>query len=470
MAGAWAASPLVVCGQDDNQAKPDPVLLSWGKLEDVDYCSGCHLQPKPSLSGTSDTSFSRQDETKFWIENDKHCIARRRVEPLSVDELIEEADRLRGKLGIEAVPRDWFGASNVLSRRICNKLKYDVKTDAGYGKFRDNCLTCHGGYRGAADDAKFALDGDAQPGISCNYCHQTDGHKMVKGDWSQQHTDTRSSEWRLAPPEEKSKAGMRDLVTITTQASLCFDCHVGNLKENKFVTHEMYAAGHPPLPSIELETFCGEMPQHWRSPAQLYESLSEFENRDQYFATNYPGLKQNPKDVFWNTRKMVIGMLTARKKALEMYIDASSSGHWANYSLYDCSACHHELESTSQRQLRGFPGAPGRPRQAEWPVVLFNRLAGEGKLFKELEGDFTRRLTDQPFGNSAEVVGVAEQLHERLTVTLDRIEVTPFTSRDRADPAQETRQHFDGRSLDLRRGSNRRVGNANDCQGIATSQ
>jgi hypothetical protein len=251
---------------------------------------------------------------------------------------------------------------------------------------------------------------------------------MVEGDWSQQHANTRSDRWRLLPPEEKSKQGMRDLVTITTQASLCFDCHIGNLKQNKFVAHEMYAAGHPPLPSIEMETFCREMPQHWRSPSQLYKSLSQYEKRDQYFQINYPGLKQDPKEVFWNTRKMLIGMLTARKKALDMYIDSSSTDHWANYSLYDCAACHHELESTSQRQQRGFPGAPGRPRQAEWPIILFNRLAGEGELFKDLERGFTERLTDQPFGDPAEAVPVARELRERVTATLERIEITPVSS------------------------------------------
>ncbi len=40
------------------------------------------------------------------------------------------------------------------------------------------------------------------------------------------------------------------------------------------MTHEMYAAGHPPLPSVELQTFCEEMPQHWQTPRELYDSLT----------------------------------------------------------------------------------------------------------------------------------------------------------------------------------------------------
>ena len=34
------------------------------------------------------------------------------------------------------------------------------------------------------------------------------------------------------------------------------------------VTHEMYAAGHPPLPGFEIATFCSQMPPHWESAAE----------------------------------------------------------------------------------------------------------------------------------------------------------------------------------------------------------
>src|SRR5205814_2242281 len=34
--------------------------------------------------------------------------------------------------------------------------------------------------------------------------------------------------------------------------------------EGKVVTHEMYAAGHPPLPGFELATFSESLPKHWR--------------------------------------------------------------------------------------------------------------------------------------------------------------------------------------------------------------
>ena len=39
------------------------------------------------------------------------------------------------------------------------------------------------------------------------------------------------------------------------RAERCTSCHVGSESEGRFVTHEMYAAGHPPLPPVEVMAF-----------------------------------------------------------------------------------------------------------------------------------------------------------------------------------------------------------------------
>ena len=40
-----------------------------------------------------------------------------------------------------------------------------------------------------------------------------------------------------------------------TGAEVCLSCHVGNAQQGKVVTHEMFAAGHPPISGFEIETF-----------------------------------------------------------------------------------------------------------------------------------------------------------------------------------------------------------------------
>ena len=58
---------------------------------------------------------------------------------------------------------------------------------------------------------------------------------------------------------------MVDVRVPEIQANQCLSCHIGDASQGKVVTHEMYAAGHPPLPSIEVATFANSIPRHWMS-------------------------------------------------------------------------------------------------------------------------------------------------------------------------------------------------------------
>src|SRR5213076_1317723 len=50
------------------------------------------------------------------------------------------------------------------------------------------------------------------------------------------------------------------------RGQFCATCHVGSAADGRVVTHEMYAAGHPPLPPFELGTFMECQPKHWGYP------------------------------------------------------------------------------------------------------------------------------------------------------------------------------------------------------------
>ncbi len=469
---AWLSvgSPAELVAQDDfrpptvTERLRDPVYMSWVAQERVSACLDCHTGG-PNLAAIAGgqagrmTAFSRRVEMERWVALDKHTIARRRVEPYRaeqeeaelnamIDRLIDQQARTIGALrdrGIQldssvilprAIPEDWMGDSNILSRRICDKLGYDVSQESGYNQFRDNCLTCHGGHQPGEDRFTFSGKGEEQIGIDCLYCHQQGDNSQ----WVLSHID--SEKWRLQPPDVKAAAGMRNLVKTSSQSALCLDCHVGNRDRNMFVTHEMYAAGHPPLPSIELETFCREMPQHWQTPSQLYQSLSGYPQRESYFQTNYPGVVaplSTVEDVFWKTRKVMLGALAVRKQTLDLVIDSTAAHRWADYSLYDCASCHHELQSESRRQRRGFPAAPGRPRQHEWPGSLAKvayRLYGgpglEGKQRVEkllrLENELEIRFGEQPFGDPSRVQPVATALRNELEEAINTVEAMPITA------------------------------------------
>lgn len=439
----------------------DPVYMAWASEPAVSACITCHYEgpgfTAVVAAGSGGlTPFSRREEMEAWISQDKHTIARRRVEPFSIEQmddelikLIDELDRRadqivaqnpnlrldRSKIGLKSVPENWIGTSNQLSRRICEKLWPDtsVDTDEGYRQFHDACLTCHGGVTpGQTKERPEGTFTSAQIGIDCLYCHQ-DGTESA---WEDEHYS--NDAWRLAAPKYKSERGMKDLVNTASQASMCLDCHVGNRDKGMFVTHQMYAAGHPPLPSVEIETFSQQMPQHWQTPAQLYKNLAgntaqDDADRQAYFAINYPGVtnQTNAGQVYWNSRKMILSTLVARKKMVQLILDSVRDDQWGDYSLYDCAACHHELKSDSQRQTRylttnmsviALPNTPGRPRQHEWQSPLLNiayRFGGE-TLYDQivaLEEQLAQSFDAQPFGRPEQV---AEACRELLPV-IDQI-------------------------------------------------
>jgi len=421
----------------------DAVFVDWVQTEKVSKCVECHLLPRPF---TEPSLFSRRQEMMHWVLKDKHAIARIRVVPLRNRDLKITAQRLqaRKRKGVEqaverldkdfyrideskidrnTISREWIGLSNVLSRRICDKLwpNESVDTEAGYDNFRQQCLNCHGGSHqdaSAFDRLNLDTSGTAQIGIDCLYCHQ----EGSSNEWIAQHNDPK---WRTRPPAEKTGLGMRDLVNVPNQARLCFDCHIGNRKRGLFVTHEMYAAGHPPLPPIELQTFCEQMPQHWQTPRELYQSLKGYEKRDEYFAVNYPGITKavSPEQIFWNARKVLIGGLQAKQHILNLLVDSATPQRWADYSLYDCAACHHSLRSGSLRQHRYVTPevslAPGRPRPHEWTrpllrVANHTNQANGSQPTQGLHDQLMKCFNDRPFGDAARTASAAQQWSRQL--------------------------------------------------------
>ncbi|KAA5543730.1 hypothetical protein FYK55_11115 [Roseiconus nitratireducens] len=439
----------------------DPVYMTWVSYPLVGECVRCHVDGpgEGEIAGGKLTSFVRRQEMMYWLERDKHAIARRRIEPLKPEDREAEAIQLAewlsekqaqavrafagqsrqldpSKLGFDkAAIRQWFGTSNQLSRRICDKLYGvdQVDTPEGYNRFRQDCLTCHGGHQpGAGGFERDASPEQTQLGIDCLHCHQNGDRDA----WALLHQ--RPDDWRLKPPAEKQSLGMKDLVSTSNQAALCFDCHIGNRDKHMFVTHSMYAAGHPPLPSIELQTFCDQMPQHWQTPAQLYRSLAASPDRSAYFALNYPKLTDSLpiEQNHWATRKVLIGALQAKGRQLDLLLESTAADRWADYALYDCAACHHELKSDSARQRRmldspGFRDAPGRPRPHEWPLPLLTvayQVAGPERFSQAInrEHQLERCFADRPFGNPDAVREQAAALRDQVDQLIAAAEARPI--------------------------------------------
>lgn len=429
-------------------SQADLVFMAWQGDDEIKRCGVCHFSPGNSFA-QRETDFCCLDELQTWLKQDKHAMARQRIEPISPDEKVQAIERVRtaleaqGKAEVE-IPSNWFSESNWLSFTICQKLGYDLQHD--YARFRDDCLTCHGGYRvstqsaastEAADVASkaagFTRDDMQHPGISCTYCHQTTENQKQ---WIDEHSNFEAKwTWRTLPPAVKAEKGMRDLASAEAQSHLCFQCHVGDIEQKMFVTHRMYAAGHPPLPSVELNTFVNAMPRHWRSHDELYDKLAGYEKRSEYFAASIPALaeveSESVKKLPWSTYTMVFGALGSQQQSLRLIAQAarldgsSSSDHWGDYALYDCAACHHELRDRSVRQKAREGEIPGRPRLLEWPKALSLATAvavGEQESFTQWNTRLTKAVTRRPFGereivgrSASEFADAIEQLKRPLT-------------------------------------------------------
>ena len=136
-----------------------------------------------------------------------------------------------------------------------------AKGDSNYKVTEDvRCLTCHATDLNPSSKEARKTDEfirEENLGVSCNACHG------VTAKWQTEHidesvivkskmTDDAGKEiefshfkWRTETPAYKQAAGMRNLRDPNVKADLCASCHVGNPDENKVVTHEIYAAGHP---------------------------------------------------------------------------------------------------------------------------------------------------------------------------------------------------------------------------------
>ena len=290
-----------------------PALLS-AQNEAVRYigpgscaATSCHGSVKP-IAG----SRILQNEYSTWIIKDKHSRA---------------YQALTGDTG----------------ERMARILKLGAKAEEA-----PKCLACHAlnpapGQRGRAFEIS--------EGVSCENCH---GPASA---WLGPHT-TRS--WA----HEKSVAlGMYDTRDVVHRTEKCLECHLGT--KNKFVDHEMIAAGHPDL-YFELDSFSAVMPWHWKTPRE-----------------SEPG--KPAEDAAWvGVREWSSGQAVQLRAAMERLTWRAKGERfdkkevWPEYSELSCFACHHSLgpAKDSWRQEHGFVGRrPGDPAWNSSRYAVFRLMA-----------------------------------------------------------------------------------------------
>ena len=369
-----------------NTAPKSPSRTFVGAAE----CVKCHLNGLPKgtddalaaagFGGLADDSWVLLDELKTWAAADKHSQAFTALKN-------ERSKRMGQLLGVAEIHRD------------------------------KRCLACHTGFPLAAMgndpnliDAALVNDLKVAQGVSCEGCHAPAGDAKAGGGtkgWYVPHAQKEA--WRFLSAKDKlDKFGFVNIRSPMTRTRLCLSCHLGNVAEGKIVTHEMYAAGHPPLPGFELETFAHQMPKHWRDFHKKSDSV-----RDEF-------LKRNADDVYGResykpenlheTRAALVAALVAFSENLKLVSSLADDKlptpvlkpDWPELSQFECFACHHDLKDKSWRQRRLVRGTPGRPMLRSWPTVLAKlalKTLGQdpSELDRRVE-PVVKLLSDQPFG------------------------------------------------------------------------
>jgi hypothetical protein len=401
----------------------DPVKPADDKEEyynEPKNCMDCHTFPKASAIDNGALKFVLLTEYAAWKTQDKHAQAHA---------------ILTGTRGQE------------MAKRLKQAgLPSEVATDAGAG-----CLNCHAMNNLPAPAGKhYALE----EGVSCAGCHG------VSGKWGLLHSN--GDVWRKKSPKEKEDLGMKDLRDPARRAELCLSCHVGDATDGKVVTHAMYAAGHPPLPPIEVALFSKNLPQHWRDA----KDVPYFDTKDETIRRNY---HLETVD-FQNTRQALIGSVASFRMTMRLVAARGDQGikvpdlssvwpelrasgvdgkplpandvtgeramqAWPAVALghSDCYACHHELAVPSWRQQRRYGlklpdgghirTTPGRPQVRLWSMGLLGpairyvaraKPPGYEKQQVELLSGYLKALASAcdgtPFGDAADVKAAAAQL------------------------------------------------------------
>lgn len=255
-------------------------------------------------------------------------------------------------------------------------------------------------------------------GVTCEGCHGPSNDLPGKGKglmgWNGPHQ--KSNTWRFLSPQTKRKDfGFWDVRSPASKTKICASCHVGSVEHGRIVTHEMYAAGHPPLPAFEVETFVEQMPKHWANFADKSEEvIKRFikNTKDPLFRDG--GYK---KENLHLTKAMLVGALVSTSEYFNLIgdlADEKATGPvktpgWPELAVFDCFACHHELKGPSWRQVRKPPaGVPGRPFLQEWNSALLKLALKQvgGDAPKEYEAKFQairQALNKQPFGERTEL-------------------------------------------------------------------
>jgi hypothetical protein len=367
----------------------------------VRNCSGCHTEPSGDFKNRTDWCHLR--EFRVWAREDKHA---RGYAVLTTEG--ETKIWLDGLEKLSADDRAAVLASVKFGQETTRRMEAKLGWKPGEAASRAECLACHA--MAPMEDRPMAdIKSAVKDGVSCEVCHGPGGV------WTSSHTN-RERWWTRNHAERSANYGYRDVRDPVARATLCASCHVGSPEvkgehPRRFVTHDMYDAGHPPLPSFEIGWFSESMPAHWRTEGEKPATTVK------QYRESAVGKADAPAAEATKARHVLIGALVSlRQSALLAKTDAEA-GRWPELSHFNCYACHQSLTLSPAR--RPFPKLAGLTRGRPFPhlwTANLNELAAPGS--EAVMERFRAAMTGQVYGDAKNVAeaskGVADWCDQAL--------------------------------------------------------
>ena len=360
----------------------------------------------------------KMDEYQVWHESDRHEYAFHW--PINVSPQRRDAKDQRHENGARFLLLAGQRAQEIVDRLQIKDLQ------------KSACVNCH--TLPVPKDIPADRFVPGTDGVTCVACHG------AVQDWAPRHQAVNDPQWRKLTRKEKERDyGMVDLWNPVTHASKCLSCHIGNAAERKVITHEMYAAGHPALPGIEVAAFGDLEPRHWRYLREKPRSIQQFLGFD--------------RRRMEQTELVVASAIVALRESMKLYVagfqmggpsERAASG-WPDFARYDCYACHHELQAfgpSSRADPTGESGAIGRPTIPNWSQVLVGLgveavdpkvAAGRLAHIKSLLRRFREALRAQPFGDRELASKVALEIVDWSNPVLTELEAMTEAHEGAAD-------------------------------------
>lgn len=382
-------------------------------------CFSCHAGgfPKDDFGDQfgimANDSWIRGDEVRIWGKDDKHAQA--------YTSLLSEA-----------------------GKRIGNQMSPAVTSHHD-----KRCLACHTGFpislmKSEAGENHSLIQADlyekdlrVTAGVSCEGCHGS------ARDWLSAHIQ--KDNWRFLTEEKKAEKGFTDVRSVVSRTKLCLSCHLGNAREGRVVTHEMYAAGHPPLPAFELATYEAAMPRHWRSLSEKGDDV-----RQEFLKKTG---RQDHGDELSRSKALLVSSLISRSESLRLTADLAEGDkpdegvvskqiakpQWPDFAQFDCYACHHDLKTDSWRQKAQRAGSPGRPVLTPWPEALLQIAVHQHSDAAALQlalAEVESATLASPFGRRDSLIQSsrrAADLAEEMAVAISNTTITEAEGRSVLD-------------------------------------